>query len=58
MWTLVPGGATPPRTGIASLRIEGVYQLDHLQYGSAIPEPSAWMLHVGGFVLLMLRRSR
>ena len=45
-------------TGIASLRIEGVYQLDHLQYGSAIPEPSVWLLSVGGFVLLMLRRLR
>jgi len=45
-------------TGIASLRIEGVDQLDHLQYGSAIPEPSAWMLGVGGFMLLMLRRTR
>ena len=45
-------------TGIASLRIEGVYQLDHLQYGSAIPEPSAWMLGLGGLALLVLRRSR
>lgn len=45
-------------TGIASLRIEGVDQLDHLQYGSAIPEPSAWLLSACGFVLLILRRSR
>ena len=45
-------------TGIASLRIEGVYQLDHLQYGSAIPEPSAWLLGLSGLALLVFRRSR
>ena len=44
--------------GIVRLRIEGVRQLDHLQYGSAIPEPSAWLLGLVGFGVWAWRRSR
>lgn len=43
-------------TGIEFLRIEGVDELDHLQYGYSIPEPSAGLLALMAASLLVRRR--
>jgi len=44
--------------GIAFLQITGVDELDHLQYGYAIPEPAAGALAVLALAFLVLRRHR
>jgi len=44
--------------GIAFLQITGVDELDHLQYGYAIPEPAAGALGLLALAFLALRRKR
>ena len=44
--------------GIVRLRIEGADQIDHLQYGWAIPEPSVGILALLGVAVCGLRRRR
>ena len=45
-------------SGISVLRLNNVAQIDHLQYGYAIPEPGAGLLASTGVFLLLARRRR
>jgi hypothetical protein len=63
-----PGGAIggDPRThrfvgvyfegGISEFSMDNVFQVDHLQYGYAIPEPSTALLVLGAFPFVFRRR--
>jgi len=44
--------------GIVRFRVEGVRQIDHLQYGYAIPEPSTPLLVLAPLSALLFRRQR
>ena len=44
--------------GIVGLQVTGADQIDHLQYGYAIPEPSAPLLGLAAALALLLRRQR
>jgi len=44
--------------GIVRFRVEGAFEIDHLQYGYAIPEPSTPLLVLATLSALLFRRQR